>query len=109
MLIRKGKDKIDANIDDNIIRKNKAFKKMNLNKENKININKVLESKKQSFIIPLMLSYLVEKRKLETIKYNKRIQNLININLVNYKLLCKRYIKFKEKGRGKNIIMKIVN
>ena len=48
-----------------------------------------------------MLSHLVEKRKLEAVKYNKRMQSLININLINYKLLCKRYIIFKGKGKGK--------
>ena len=101
LLTHKEKNKIDINKGDKIIKKKKALKKMNLNKENKININKILENKKQSFIIPLMLSHLVEKRKLETVKYNKRIQSLININLVDYKLLCKRYIIFTKKGEGK--------
>ena len=63
---------------------------MYLNKENKININKILENKKQSFIFPLMLSHLIEKRKLEAFKYNKRMQSLMNIKLINYKLLCKK-------------------
>ena len=101
ILIHKEKNRIDINKDDNIIRKNKVLKKINLPKENKININKFLENKKQSFIILLTLSHLAEKRKLEAVKYNKMIQSLINVNLVNYKLLCKRYIKFKEKGIGK--------
>ena len=49
---------------------------MYLNKENKININKILENKKQSFIFHLMLYHLIEKRKLEAFKYNKRMQSL---------------------------------
>ena len=75
---------------------------MNLNKENKININKILENKKQSFIITLMLSHLKEKRKLEAIRYNKRIKSLINIKLINYKLLYKgNIIIYESKVKGK--------
>ena len=71
-----------------------------LYKENKININK-LENEKLSFIAPLIFSFLSEKRKLETIKYNKRFQNIININLYNYKLSSKKYIIYETKEKGK--------
>jgi len=33
---------------------------------------------------PITLSYLNEERKLELVKYNKKIQNIININIINY-------------------------
>ena len=70
MLIGKEKNKTNINRDDIIIRKNKVLNKMNLNKENKINISNILENKNQTFIIPLMLSHLEKKGKFETIRYN---------------------------------------
>ena len=33
-----------------------------------------------------IFSHLEEKRKLEIIKYNKNIQNILDIKLINYKL-----------------------
>jgi len=39
---------------------------------------------KSPYIIKITLSYLNEERKLELVKYNKKIQNIININIINY-------------------------
>ena len=39
---------------------------------------------KSPYIIKITLSYLIEERKLELVKYNKKIQNIININIINY-------------------------
>ena len=52
-----------------------------------------------------------EKRKLKIIKDNKNLQNMININILNYELYSKKTIKFtgkKVKEKVKNII-KMVN
>ena len=42
---------------------------------------------KSSYIIKKIYSLLNERRKLEIIKYSKNIQNKLNINLINYRLL----------------------
>ena len=59
-----------------------------------------MENIKSKFIIKIILSYLDFKSKLEIIKYNKRIQNIININIYNYKILSGKYIEYIE---NKNI------
>ena len=40
---------------------------------------------KSKYIVIFIFSYLEEKRKLEIIKYNKNIQNILDIKLINYK------------------------
>ena len=39
-----------------------------------------------------VFTYLEENRKLKLVKYNKKYQKLLNISLLNYKLLSKKYI-----------------
>ena len=39
-----------------------------------------------------IFTYLEEKRKLNLVKYNKKFQNILNINLINYKLISGKYI-----------------
>ena len=53
---------------------------------------KLLENIKSKYIIKLLFSNLDEKVKLKTIKYNKRLQKKIDINLNNYKFWSGRYI-----------------
>jgi len=45
------------------------------------------ENIKSSFIMKLLFSYINEEIKLQLVKYNKKIQNKININLLNYKVM----------------------
>ena len=54
----------------------------------------MLENIKSSYFLQNCLSFLVEKRKLKLVKNNKTLQKEIRINLINYKLVSKRYIKF---------------
>ena len=52
----------------------------------------MLENIKSSFFIKIIFSFLDNKTKLKLMKYNKSLQNKIDISLINYKILIKRYI-----------------
>ena len=52
-------------------------------------------------ISPIIFSYIDNKTKFRTVKYNKRFQNKININIMDYRRLSGKYILFEKKGRGK--------
>ena len=74
----------------------------NDNNKNKFkNCNKFLENDKYSFFLSLIFSHLDEKRKLELVKYNKKLQNKININLINYNLFSNKYIIYESKEKVK--------
>ena len=45
----------------------------------------ILKNIKSKYIMIFIFSHLEEKRKLEIIKYNKNIQNILDIKLINYK------------------------
>ena len=51
--------------------------------------------------IKKMLNLLDEKKKLKIIKYNKKIQNKINITIFNYRAFSKRYIIYDSYGGGR--------
>ena len=82
---------------ENIIKiKNETINNKKSNNKNKIKYNK---NYKLDNIISIdfsekIFSYLIEKRKLEIIHYNKRIQNELNININNYKTLTGKYLKY---------------
>ena len=59
------------------------------------------ENIKSSFFIKLFFSFLDEKTKLKLMKYNKSLQNIIDINLINYRILSGRYFVCEENGKGK--------
>ena len=42
-----------------------------------------------------------EGRKLKIIKYNKSMQNMLNVKLINYKYFSGRYIIYEANGKGK--------
>ena len=56
---------------------------------------------KSSYFIKNMLSNLEEGNKLKAVKYNKRLQNNLDINLFNYKEFTKKYVIYEENGKGK--------
>ena len=60
----------------------------------------MLKKIKSIFFLRKVFNYLDEKRKLNVIKYNKNLQNLINVNIINYKTLSKKII-IKEICEGK--------
>ena len=56
---------------------------------------------KSKYIIIFIFSYLNEKTKLEIIKYNKKIQNILDITLTNYKFWSTSYIIYESNKKGK--------
>ena len=61
----------------------------------------MLENIKSSYFSKMIFSWIDEKRKLNTIKYNKNLQEKMNITLLNYKIFYGKYIIFEDKGKGK--------
>ena len=56
---------------------------------------------KSKYIIEKIFEHFEEKKKLKTIKYNKYLQNKLDIKLVNYKFFSGKYIIFEKDGIGK--------
>ena len=64
------------------------------NTDDKLNSHSmILNNIKSKYIIKILFSHLDEKIKLKSIKYNKKLQNLFDINIINYKFFSERYIK----------------
>ena len=61
----------------------------------------MLENIKTSFFSKILFSFINEKKKLDIVKYNKTIQNNLEITLVNYKEYSGRYIIYENKRKGK--------
>ena len=61
----------------------------------------MLKNVKTSFFLRVLFSYLDEKQKLEIIKYNKSLQENINISLINYKFFSRKYLEYELNGKGK--------
>ena len=95
------KNKIEG---DNEIKKEENEKVNNSRKEikDKYSNNKdLLKNIKSKYILMEVLSNLNEKNKLDIFKYNKRIQNIINININNYKFFSGRYIEYETNTEGR--------
>ena len=92
-----------------IDRKNNKMKILVNNTEkvgNDIDLNnkKLLENIKAIYFIKIIFNHLDENVKLKTIKYNRKLQNILNVNLINYKFLSGRYIIYDSKGKGKEYL-----
>ena len=61
----------------------------------------MLEKIKSSYFIKILFSILTDSKQLNLVKYNKAIQNKLNININNYKILYGKYIIYEENGKGK--------
>ena len=61
----------------------------------------MLDNIKSTYFTKIVFSSLDEGRKLDIIKYNKRIQNNMNINSINYKIYSGRYIIYETNRKGK--------
>ena len=64
----------------------------------------MLKNIKAAYFIQLLFSYVDEKQKLKIVKYNKSLQNIINISIINYKLFTGKYIIYESNGIGKEYI-----
>ena len=60
----------------------------------------MLEKSKSIYFIKKLFTFVDEKTKLDIIKYNKNMQNIMDINLINYKFYSRKYIIFEENGKG---------
>ena len=56
---------------------------------------------KSKYIVKYALSYMNEKTKLYLIKYSKRLQNITNISLINYKVFSGKYIIYDNNNNKK--------
>ena len=61
----------------------------------------MLKNVKSIYFIRMLFTYFPEKKKLELVKHNKNLQNLLNINFINYKFLSGKSIIFKTKNEVK--------
>ena len=56
---------------------------------------------KAIFFIRTIFLNIKEVKKLKIVKYNKSLQNILNIKLINYKYFTGRYIIYEQNGKGK--------
>ena len=61
----------------------------------------MLKKSKSIYFIKRLFTFIDEKTKLDIIKYNKNMQNIMDINLTNYKFYSKKYIINEENGKIK--------
>ena len=61
----------------------------------------MLEKIKSKFFIINLFTFLEDEKILKMIIHNKNLQNLLKINIINYKFLSGKYIVFVINGKGK--------
>ena len=64
----------------------------------KINLRKEIKS---VYIIKEIFSFFLEKKKLDLITYNKKLQNIVEIDIEYYKKISGKYIVGERNGKGK--------
>ena len=55
---------------------------------------------KSTFFFPRRFCHINEKIKLSILKYNKYLQKILNINLINYRIFSGKYIIYEGEGEG---------
>ena len=61
----------------------------------------MLKNVRASYFLKIIFSFMAEEQKLDLIKYNKTLQDYINISLINYKLFSGKYTEKRLNGKGK--------
>ena len=61
----------------------------------------MLKKIKSTYFTKLIFAYVDEKQKLKIIKFNKNLQKLISISIINYKYFKISYIIYESNGNGK--------
>ena len=61
----------------------------------------MLEKIKSSYFIKIIFSFVDEGQKLRLVRYNKSIQNNLDISIINYKFFKGNYIIYESNGIGK--------
>ena len=56
---------------------------------------------KQLFIYKIIFQYITDKKKLDIIIYNKRLQNIFDISIIDYKSKSQKYKVGEKNGKGK--------
>ena len=83
------------------------------NKENEsAKPNPIIENLKSRYILSKIYDNMTIKKKLAIVKYNKRIQNRLNLNVKDYKEYCEIEIEIipkKDKYGKFMILMKMIN
>jgi len=69
--------------------------------KNKINIRDI----NSPFIKKIIFSFLSEKEKLNMIMYNKQLQNVLLVNIKNYKTMSGKYRVGEKNGKGKEYLI----
>ena len=87
-------------LDDKNITSDK-IKDINTNDSKNNSKRDILKNIKSKYIMIFILSHLEEKRKLEIIKYNKNIQNILDIKLINYKFYAGKNLIYELNGNVK--------
>ena len=62
-----------------------------------------LNNIKSSYFTFMLFSYLNEGTKLKIVLYNKRLQKLLDINLINFKIFSGRYVELQQNGEWKEL------
>ena len=61
----------------------------------------MLKNTKTLYFLRIIFSFIDESKKLKLIKYNKSLQENLNIGFINYKYFSRRYIIYESNGKGK--------
>ena len=61
----------------------------------------MLKNIKSSYFTEILFSYLIEKKKLKIVKYNKCFQEIMDISIINYMHFKGKYIIYKTNKEGK--------
>ena len=61
----------------------------------------MLQNSKSIYFLKRLFNCVDEKNKLDIIKYNKNMQNILGISLINYKTFSGRYIIYGKNGKGR--------
>ena len=61
----------------------------------------MLQNIKSSYFYKIIFSFTSEKRKLNLIKYNNVLKNILDIDIINYRFFSGKYIIFEKNGFGK--------
>ena len=61
----------------------------------------MLNNIKSIFFTKIVFSYLDYKNKLDLARYNKNLQKIIDINIINYKRISRKYIIYETKEKAK--------
>ena len=68
---------------------------------NKLKYIKMLDKIKSKFFVKILFNQLDVKEKFKLIRYNKKSQNELNINLLDYRRVSKKYLIVDTNGKGK--------